>query len=34
MPKRKVAPPTPNYQWLDGELSIGEVILGMAIESI
>jgi len=32
MPKRKVAPPTPNYPWLDGKLSIGEVILAMAQE--
>lgn len=32
MPKRKVAPLTPNYQWLGGELSIGEIILSMAQE--
>jgi hypothetical protein len=32
MPKRKVAPPTANYPWLDGELSIGEIILSMAQE--
>jgi hypothetical protein len=30
MPKRKVAPTVPNYQWLGGELSIGEIILDMA----
>ena len=32
MPKRKVAPTVPNYQWLGGELSIGEIILEMAQE--
>ena len=32
MPKRKVAPPTPNYPWLGGESSIGEIILAMAQE--
>ena len=32
MPKRKVAPPTPSYQWLGGELSVGEIILSMAQE--
>jgi len=32
MPKRKVSPPIPNYQWLGGELSIGEIILDMAKE--
>jgi hypothetical protein len=32
MPKRKVAPPTPNYPWLGGKSSIGEIILAMAQE--
>jgi len=32
MPKRKVAPPTPNYPWLGGESSIGEIILALAQE--
>lgn len=32
MPRRKDAPSTPNYPWLNGELSIGEIILKMAQE--
>lgn len=32
MPKRKVAPTTPIYPWLGGELSVGEIILKMAQE--
>ena len=30
MPKRKAAPLTPSYEWINGETSIGEIILKIA----